>query len=408
VNNFTTGMKFKFKAIKKNGGKYDGVRESTDKFTLYEELKLEGEMLISAFEITKSKFDINIPFINFVPEHQKIIFAKNLGSMINAGLPLAKGLDILGKQVTNKRFKNIIESLQGEIRKGNPLSEACAKYPNVFSNLFVSMVKAGEESGKLSEALQIIADQMDRTYKLKSKVKGAMIYPAVIISIMIIIGVLMLVYVVPGITATFKDLNVELPIFTRILINTSDFLKNNILLTLFGVILVSVGFYFYKRTKQGKKVIDFIVLKLPVISEITKETNSARITRTIASLLSSGVPYAESISITRDVIQNGYYKDILTTAMSKVEKGETMSSVFMENTKLCPMFIAEMMVVGEETGRLPDMLMEVATFYEESVDQKTKNMSTIIEPVLMVIIGIAVGFFALAMIKPIYSLMDNV
>jgi type IV pilus assembly protein PilC len=177
---------------------------------------------------------------------------------------------------------------------------------------------------------------------------------------------------------------------------------------LLGVILVSAGFYFYRRSKQGKKVFDYIVLKLPVIGEITKETNSARITRTIASLLSSGVPYAESISITRDVIQNGNFKDILTTAIAKVEKGETMSSVFMENTKLCPMFVSEMMVVGEETGRLPEMLMEVANFYEESVDQKTKNMSTIIEPVLMVIIGLAVGFFALAMIKPIYSLMDNI
>jgi type IV pilus assembly protein PilC len=314
----------------------------------------------------------------------------------------------LEKQVSNKRLREIIAALGSEIRKGKPLSEACSEYPDVFAKLFVSMVKAGEESGKLSESLQIIANQMDGSYKIKEKVKGAMIYPGVIISVMIIIGVLMMIYVVPGITATFKDMGVALPFLTNVLIVTSDFLKNNILWTILGVILVVIAFYFALRSKPGKKAFDFIVLRLPVVGELVKETNSARITRTISSLLSSGVPYAESISITRDVIQNDYFKDILTQAKSKVEKGGAISSVFLENTKLCPAFVGEMMVVGEETGRLPSMLLEVATFYEDSVDQKTKNMSEIIEPVLMVIIGIAVGFFALAMIKPIYSLMDNV
>ncbi len=401
-------MKFKFKAIKKNGGKYEGIKESSDKFALYEELKAEGDTLISASEITKSRFEIILPFFDSVPEHQKIIFARNLGSMINAGLSLAKGLNILVKQITNKRFKKVIESLETEIRKGRSLSEACSIYPDVFEKLFVSMVKAGEESGKLSESLKIIADQMDGTYKLKKKVKGAMIYPGVILSIMIIIGVLMMVFVVPGITATFKDLKIELPLLTRILIGTSDFLKNNIILTLLWVAVIFIVFYMFLHSKVGKRIFDFVVLKLPVIGNLVKETNSARITRTVSSLLSSGVPYTEAVSITRDVVQNGYFKDMLTTAIDTVEKGGTMSSVFMENTKLCPIFVAEMTVVGEETGKLPDMLMEVANFYEESVDQKTKNMSTIIEPVLMVIIGLAVGFFALAMIKPIYSLTDSI
>jgi type IV pilus assembly protein PilC len=317
-------------------------------------------------------------------------------------------LNILERQITNKRFRVVIESLESEIRKGKPLSDACSEYPDVFPKLFISMVKAGEESGKLSESLQIVANQMDGSYKLKEKVKGAMIYPGVIISVMLIIGVLMMVLVVPGITATFKDMNVELPFLTKILIGTSDFLKNNIFLCILGVILIIIAFTFALRSKPGKRLFDFIVLRLPVIGNLIKETNSARITRTISSLLSSGVPYAEAITITRDVVQNSYFKDILATAISTVEKGGALSSVFMENTKLCPVFVGEMMVVGEETGRLPNMLMEVAIYYEESVDQQTKNMSTIIEPVLMVIIGVAVGFFALAMIKPIYSLMDNV
>ncbi len=401
-------MEFKFKAIKKDGGKYDGIKESKDKFTLYEEIKTDGDTLISAFPIKKEKFEITIPFINSIPEHQKIIFARNLGSMIKAGLSLAKSLNILVNQITNTKFKKIIESLEMDIRRGKPLSEACSEYPDVFPKLFTAMVKAGEESGKLSESLQIVANQMDGTYKLKKKVKGAMIYPGIILSVMIVIGFLMLILVVPSITATFKDLKLELPIFTKILINTSDFLKNNILVTLLVVVIVFIVFYLFFHSKKGKRFFEFIILKLPVVGNLVREINSARITRTISSLLSSGVPYAEAISITRDVIQNGYFKDILTTAINAVEKGETISSVFMANTNLCPVFVAEMTVVGEETGNLPSMFMEVATFYEDSVDQKTKNMSTIIEPVLMVIIGLAVGFFALAIIKPIYSLTDSI
>ena len=401
-------MKFKFKAVRNDGSKYEGIKESSDKFTLYEELKKEGSSLISASPITKIKFNINIPFVNSVPEHQKIIFARNLGSMVNAGLSLAKALNILGKQITNKRFNKIISSLESGIRKGQTLSGACSEYPDVFPKLFVSMVKAGEESGNLAESLKIVANQMEGSYKLKKKVKGAMIYPAIILSVMVVIGVLMMVLVVPSITATFRDLKIELPFLTQVLISASDFLKNNIMLTLLSVIIIIIIFYLFFRSKAGKRIFDYAILKLPVVGEITKETNSARITRTISSLLSSGVPYAEAISITRDVVQNGYFKDVLTSAISTVEKGGTISSVFMENTNLCPIFVAEMSVVGEETGKLPSMFMEVANFYEESVDQKTKNISTIVEPVLMVIIGLAVGFFALAIIKPIYSLTDSI
>lgn len=402
--------KFKFIAIKKTGEKYTAVKESNDKFSLYAELKFEGDTLVSATEINRKDYwfkRIALPF-GSVPEHQKIIFAKNLGSMIEAGLPLAKSLAILEKQIKNKRFQSIIVSLEEDIRKGRTLSEASKIYTDVFSNLFIAMVKAGEESGKLSESLKIVGNQMDGMYKLKKKIKGAMIYPSVILSIMVIIGVLMLVLVVPSITATFRDLNVELPALTKILIGTSDFLKNNIFLALFIVLSVVVLLYVFSLSKIGKKFFDFIFLKMPVIGNLVRETNSARITRTISSLLSSGVPFAEAILITGEVVQNSYFKDILNDARIKVEKGEPISKVFLKNTKLCPVFVGEMMSVGEETGRLPSMLMEVADFYENSVDQKTKDMSTIIEPFLMVIIGLAVGFFALAMVKPIYSIMDSI
>ena len=402
--------KFKFKAIKKNGEKYSGIRESSDKFSLYAELKFDGDTLVSATEMSHKDYwftRIPLPFRS-IPEHQKIIFTKNLGTMIEAGLPLAKSLSILERQINNYKFKGVISALGEEIRKGKTLSEAAKIYSDVFPNLFISMVKAGEESGKLSDSLKIIGNQMESTYKLKKKIKGAMIYPSVILSVMLIIGILMLIYVVPGITATFKDLNVTLPILTRILIGLSDFLKNNIFVSLLLIIFAIILIYFFSLSKIGKRFFDFIVLKLPVVGGLVRETNSARITRTISSLLSSGVPFEESILITGEVIQNTYFKEILTEARIKVEKGEPISSVFLKKTDLCPIFVGEMMSVGEETGRLPAMLLEVADYYENSMDQKTKDMSTIIEPFLMVIIGLAVGFFALAIMQPLYSVMNNI
>lgn len=402
--------KFKFKAVKKSGEVYDGIRESQNKFSLYNELKAEGSTLVKATKVDEGHhwFDSLTGLFGGVPEQQKIIFTKNLGYMINAGLPVAKSLSVLERQVANKHFKTIILALESEIRKGQTLSDAAAVYPYVFSNLFVSMVKAGEESGKLSESLGIIGDQMEGMYKLKKKIIGAMIYPAIIISLMIVIGILMLIYVVPSITSTFQGLNETLPLSTQILIGTSNFLKDNVVLSFSLIIAIVLIFYFFSISKFGKRCIDFVSLKLPVVGELVKETNSARIARTLSSLLSSGVPFDKAILITSDVINNSYFKAILNDANIKVEKGEAISSIFLANTKVVPDFVGEMMSVGEETGRLPSMLMEVAIYYENSVDQKTKDMSTIIEPVLMIVIGVVVGFFALAIIKPIYSVMDNI
>ncbi|MFA6227350.1 MAG: type II secretion system F family protein [Candidatus Paceibacterota bacterium] len=403
-------MKFKFKAIKQNGERYEGTRDSADKFTLYADLKSDGDTLVTAQGISKNSIFLEKVLGSFgsVPTLQRIIFAKNLGAMVGAGLPLARALAVLEKQIKNPKLRNITISIGLDIKKGKTLSESLKTYPDTFSGLFISMVKAGEESGKLAESLNIVANQMDGMYKLKSKIKGAMIYPTVIISIMIIIGALMLIFVVPSITATFKDMKSELPLLTRILISASDFLKNNIIISFFIIIIIGIFGYIFSISKKGKRVIDGLLLRIPFIGELVRETNAARVARTLSSLLSSGVPFADSILIVGDVVQNSYFKDILTEAKIKVEKGEMISSVFLANTKVCPIFVGEMMSVGEETGRLPAMLTEVASFYEDSVDQKTKDMSTIIEPILMVIIGVAVGFFALAMITPIYSVMDSI
>jgi len=405
-------MRLKFKAIKNDGKKYEGVRESQSRFSLYNEIKSEGGLLVSAEELNKERFwhffYSVFSFFGRISTAQKISFAKNLSDMIKAGLSLSRALSVIERQSTNTRFKNVVESLNLEIKKGRTLSEALKGFPNIFSNLFISITKAGEESGNLSDALGNVALQMDKTYRLQKKVRGAMIYPAVIVTVMIAVGITMFIFVIPGITSTFKDLNTELPMTTKTIIFISDFLTGHWFLFILIILAVVIGTYFLLKTFTGKKFIDHLVIKIPMVGDLVKEVNTARVTRTLSSLLFAGVPVAQSLSITKDMINNYYYRQVLEEASKMVEKGENISTVFMKNTDTYPAFVSEMMGVGEETGNMASMLLEVAVYYENDVDERTKDLSTIIEPVLMVIIGLAVGFFALSMISPIYSVMDKI
>jgi type IV pilus assembly protein PilC len=279
-------------------------------------------------------------------------------------------------------------------------------YPAVFSPLFVSMVRAGEESGNLSVALSNIGMQMEKSYQLTKKIRGALMYPAVILTLMVIIGVLMMVYMVPTLTSTFIGLGVKLPLSTRIIIAISDFLKEYFLFVIFGAIILAAALAAAFRTKRGQRIADFVFLHIPVIGDIVKQINSARTARTLSSLLSSGVDIVIAIGVTKDVLQNSYYKDVLEKAETVIQKGEQISALFAEHSDLYPLFVGEMVSVGEETGKIGEMLLSVAVYYEDEVDQQTKDMSSIVEPILMIIIGVGVGFFAISMLGPTYSLAD--
>ena len=402
--------KLKYKSISPSGETHEGVIEAQDSYALARILKEKGETLILAEEIKKKSLrdHLNISIGGRVKLAEKIAFAKNLAAMVDAGLTLSRGLNVMQRQTKNKLFQDALAALTEEVEKGTTLSQAMAKYPDIFSGLFISMVRAGEESGKLGESLRIVADQMDRTYSLQRKVRGAMMYPAIIISVMIIIGILMLMFVVPTLTATFKELAVDLPRSTQLVITVSDALKNHPIVALGSIIGSVLLVILFARTKQGKRSFEFLFLHTPVIGMLVKQTNAARMARTFSSLLSSGVEVVSAISITRDVMQNSYYKDVLSLAESEIQKGSLISSVFTQYEHLYPPRVGEMISVGEETGKLPDMLLQIASFYEGEVEQKTKDMSTIIEPFLMVIIGAGVGFFAISMISPIYSLSSGI
>ncbi|MEK9185700.1 MAG: type II secretion system F family protein [Patescibacteria group bacterium] len=399
-------MLYKYKAVK-NGAEYEGEKEAPDKIALYGEIKKEGGVVVSVEE-EKSKGGDKFSFHlgSGIKADEKISFAKNLAVMIEAGISVSRALSIIEKQTSNKHLFKILSSLRNLIDSGKSLSESMAEHSAVFSNLFVMMVKAGEESGKLVESLRIVASQMERGNQLTKKIKGAMIYPSIVIVIMILLGIVLMVFMVPTLTETFIGLNIKLPLPTRIMIGISDALRHNLILFLGSFMLLVLGSFYFLKTAKGKRFSDTMLLHLPLIAVITKEVNSARTARTLSSLISSGVDIVVAISITRDVLQNSYYKTILDGAAKTIEKGGALSVVFSEAKKLYPVYVGEMTAVGEETGELSKMLENIADYYEGEVDQRTKNLSTVIEPVLMVLIGIAVGLFAVSMLLPTYSLVD--
>lgn len=398
-----------YKAKKADGSEYIGSFEAKSKSELFTHIREEGGRLLSVKEsgnAAKGK-SFFAGLLGNIKTQEKITLARNLGSMITAGLPVTRALSVMGKQSKNKKLKNLLTDLEDEVSKGQTLSDAMKKYPKVFSSLFVSMVKAGEESGNLASSLNIVASQMDKSYNLTRKVKGAMIYPGVILSAMVGIAILMLIYMVPTLTATFAGIGAELPLSTRIIIGASDFLVHHtlIFLSVFGLVIISVMSLL--KSPIGKRAMDHISIKIPVIGPLVKEVQSARTARTLASLLTSGVNIVVAINVTIDVLQNHLYKKALEDARDAITKGEPMSGVFTKYEKLYPIFVGEMVAVGEETGKISEMLVGVADFYEEEVDQKTKDLSTIIEPVLMIFIGAGVGVFAISMLAPTYSLVEN-
>lgn len=407
-------MKFIYKGSAKDGTPVEQTVEAADRFAVYEIARTDGNTVTSVEPVRNHSLKKYLSmerfnrFISRVSTDNLTVFTRNLSAMLTAGLPISRALSVLERQNKNPKLKNITKTLRERISKGEQFHQALGEFPGVFSKLYVAMVRSGEESGGLADALQTLSNQLERASELQKKIKGAMIYPAIIITVMVGIGILMMIYVMPTITQTFLKLGVDLPLSTRILIGTSQFFDAHAFTTLLGMVLVVTGTIYAFRTQAGKRVFHFGVIHLPAIGTIVKETNAARTTRTLSSLLSAGVDVIDAISITEDVVQNVYYKRILREAAGKVEKGDPLSATFIKHDKLYPVLVGEMVMVGEETGQIAGMLQGVADFYENEVSNKTKNLSTIIEPLLMVFIGSVVGFFALAMIVPIYSISDSI
>lgn len=404
-------MNFNVTLKKSDGTEETRVIEAESRFVVYGEAEKEGSTVLSIEEGGGPSLLSKIQAVKFgtgIKTIENISFTKNLSAMLLAGLTLSRAMSVIERQTKNKNLKAILQDLENQIKAGSSFHEALEKYPKVFSRLFISMAKAGEESGTLSDALKVVGRQMDRSFTLQKKIKGAMIYPCIILFAIVTIGILMMIYVVPTLSNTFKELNVALPTATRVIIATSDFMSSHavIVFVLFAVIVG--GLFVFVKSKAGSKIVLRGSLYIPVIGELVKETMSARAARSMSSLLVSGVEMLTALSIAEEVVGDNIFGKVVAEAALRVRKGDSLSAAFADYPKLYPIFMADMIAVGEETGKVADMLSQVAEYYETDVEEKTKDLSTIIEPMLMLVIGVSVGVFALAMITPIYSLSSKI
>lgn len=345
--------------------------------------------------------------ISFV---QKIFFVDHLRTMIKAGLSLIESLNILSKEVGNKKFKIIIGEIKDKVEKGRQLSEVLAEYPKIFPTIYVRMIASGEISGKLEESLSQVTVQMQKTHQLTSSIRGAMIYPSVIVTAMGGIGVMMAVLVLPKMVELFKDFDAELPLATRILIAITDFMSKplNMVLVVIAIIsFVAVFLYLLRSSKSFRKFVHAFNLRMPIFGQVIKKINLARFSLTLSSLLKSTIPIIDAVEITGETCSNVLYREALSETSKTLKNGKPLSEKLSEYDRLFPPMVTEMIMVGERTGEVEQLLSELAEFYNQEVDKTMKNFTTIIEPVIIIAIGLAVAGMAVAVLMPMYTLVQN-
>lgn len=334
---------------------------------------------------------------------EKVVFTRQLATMINAGLPLVQALVTLGEQTQNKKFKEIILQISSDVEGGASLSESLSRFPDVFSKVYVSLIKSGEVSGTLDKVLGNLATQMEKDYSLISKVKSALYYPAFILIAMVVVVFLMMIYVIPQLKSLFVEVGAQLPFITRVLITISNIFVNfwYLMLSLFAGAIV--GFRIYINTEKGRKMWDSFKIQVPLLKELIKQIYMVRFSRTLGLLIQSGLSILEALDITSEVVGNVIYKEILQKVKGKVEVGENISDNLKEYEEF-PQMVPQMVAVGEDTGQIDDICLRLSNFYEDEVDATVKGLTSLLEPVLMVVMGIGIGLLVAAIIMPIYQL----
>lgn len=398
---------FKYRARDESGKKIEGLMPAQSKAELAHTLKNQNMLLVFAAEQTEKESGKGGKIIfKRVSLEEKMIFIKHLAVMIKSGIPIPRALEILSIQTKAPYFKEILNKIKDEINTGKSLSEAMMKYPKIFPPIFSSTIKIGEIGGGLEDVLQILAIQLEKDHNIRSKVKGAMIYPSIILFAMILIGVLIMIFVVPSLTKIFSEMDIELPLTTRIIIGTSAFLKNNMIITLLVLFSLPVAFLFLKKKPKIKRFLHFLILHAPIVKNISQKVNTARFARSLSSLLGSGVSIVKALEIISESLENVFFQEALLDSAKKVQKGSTLNKSIEPYSNLFPPMVTQMIKVGEETGSSEEVLGQLADFYEKEVEEMTKNLSSIIEPLLMMIIGGAVGIFAISVLQPMYTIMD--
>jgi type IV pilus assembly protein PilC len=340
-----------------------------------------------------------------VPAKELAIFTRQFSVMIDAGLPLVQCLEILGAQQPHKGFKRVIEAVRDDVEKGSTLQASLAKHPRAFSDLYVNMVGAGESGGILDIILQRLSTYIEKAVKLTSKVKGAMTYPVAVITIAIAVVIIIMVKVIPVFSAMYEGLGSKLPFPTLVCISLSNALINYSWLIIIAVVLITIGLRQYYRTPPGRLMIDSLLLKIPIIGDLLRKVAVARFCRTLGTLISSGVPILEGMDITAKTAGNMVVQNAILKSKDAVEQGRNIATPLAE-TKVFPPMVVQMVGVGEATGALDAMLAKVADFYEDEVDNAVANLTSLMEPVMIAILGAIIGFIVIAMYLPIFNLAN--
>jgi type IV pilus assembly protein PilC len=343
-----------------------------------------------------------------IPQTQKIFFTQNLEVMIRTGFSLGVALRTLVRQVEHKKFKAVISDLKDQVEGGVPLATALARHPKVFPELFVNMIGAGESSGRLDEVLARLTTQMKKEARLKGKVRGALTYPVIVVVAMIGVGTGMLTFVIPKIAGVYSESGGILPLPTRVLLFISDVLVHQGIWIGLVVVALVFGFIRVLKSPRGKRWFDQLTLRLPIVAPIVQKINIAQITRTLSSLLSTDIPIVTTFQIIAKTLGNQLYRESMVDAAESVKKGVAVVKALEVSPRLYPPVVTQMVAIGEESGTLDSVSAEIANFYEEDVDQTMSNLSTILEPVLMLMIGAGVAGIALAVLLPIYNLSSQI
>lgn len=397
-------MHFTYKARDGEGKIIKGEIESADEAGAVSALRENGLYISAISEKTESKFG-NIAIFNKTSLKDKIIFTQQLGIMIKSGLSVVDAMKALADETTNKKFAAEINQIISDVKGGTSLSESLAKHPRTFDTVYVNTVRSGEKSGKLEEILARLAVQQEKDYELTSKVRGALIYPTFVLCALIAVFVLVLVGVIPELKKIFDEMDVPLPATTRAIVALSTFMKNNIILMVIALVVIIVALKLFGQTPSGKRIFDQIKMKIPVLGSLTKKSYMAKFCRTFAGLSAAGLPLLDIFRTAKDVINNVIYQEAIEAMSKKVENGEPISKVLKESP-LFPSMVGQLASVGEKSGSIDAVFETLANFFDREVDNITANLSQMLEPILMVIMGVGVGILIISVVQPIYGLVN--
>lgn len=401
-------LQFNYKAKDKDGKTLSGVVESLNSASAAKTLQEHGLLVISVYE--KRSLSLN-SLQNFLPGAKRVsgqeiaTFTRLVSTMLKAGLPLIDALSNLVLQIKNTYFREVVRSILQDVQGGTSLSVAMKRYPNVFNNLYVSLVASGEASGKLDETMERLAEMLEADLDFKGKIKGAMIYPAIVVVAMSAVGVFMITTIIPKIAEVYEDFGAELPLPTRILIGISDIIRNYTIVVVIVLVLLYIGYRIFRKNPASDLMINNFFLSVPIIGQMNSEVELTIMTRTLGTLINSGVSILDALRIVSTAMDNNKYRLGLETATQTVEKGLPFSSAIRRNPDFAPI-VSQLCAIGEETGTLGDSLNRLAKYYQESSERKVKGLTVALEPLMILIMGGMVGGLAVAVLLPMFNLVN--